>query len=202
MIRRATDLLGQPLLNELRRMRGEFCRIVKRDPPAYEITDINQSSLILPAMRVPEDYAAMQALAAWIHNGPKIVHVSREQQDALREVAVNLELVDIEQPYPTVLVELDIPPFTSCLCYRYEPDIMILSLQSTDGRKDLVTMMRHQPGLLVERSLEKVKEADLEQTLPQSLATQRVAINMMLALVHYGYCTEPALPQNLRVISG
>lgn len=140
------------------------------------------------------DLAGMMALTAWLKDAPKIVRPTAEQAESLAQVAVTLELRDLSQPFPAVLVDFRVGPFVACLCYRYSEDILITSLTSHDNRNDIVTLIRHAPGRPVEEFLLKVEDG-LEDTVRDSLAAQRIAINLLQSMMTFGCTCAPLQPK-------
>lgn len=128
---------------------------------------------------------AMWAASHWLGGGPKLFRPSKDQCKAMEQIAVNLTLEEFSMPYPALMVELDYPPFNSCLVFKTK-DIMICSLHSADHVDDICTTIAvNKPDHEVEKSLQKFDD-DCKELAPQAALALRVACNCCLALTHYG----------------
>jgi hypothetical protein len=193
VIKRATDLLPRVLVDELRRVGRDVVAIRAEEPPRYSVSWLVDSPLLRRTCPTSSDMCGTQVNAAWVNDGPKVVQVSQRMQELLGQVEVRLELKDYEQPFPAVLVELDVPPFTSCLCYRHSSDVLILNLFSVGNADNICCVVRQLPGRMLEESL-NILDADCVPLLHASLPTQRIAVNAMLCMVDAGFRRQFALP--------
>ncbi len=222
-VNRVEDVIPWPeLLEELTYLANlpqPWLKIVPAEPPTFQV----HINCVLPplvarlhyggqALRSAErqsvgnlganELCGLLAQSMWLKDGPRVIRPTPEQAESLSHVEINLELGDYEQPFHTVLVETpNNPVFTSITLCRISPDVLILDLHSKGSTDDIVTLIRHEPGRLVEDSL-KLVEDDCKSLLPHSIACQRVALNMCLALVNYGNKTEPLLPKQLKEDEG
>lgn len=141
------------------------------------------------------DLAGLFSLSQWVQC-PRLVRPTAEQAESLSHVEVNIEVTDYAQPFPTMLVETPgCGPFIGVLCHHWTPRIIILSCFSRGNRDDIVCCVRHVRGRAIERSLE-VLYGDIEHLLDHSKAAQRVALNMLLSLMHFGHVESPLLPKD------
>jgi hypothetical protein len=177
-------------LLRLARKDRDWCALVPLDGRSYRV-DWREYSTFFEECSDGCDFAGMLALSRWLVDGPKIAVPTAEQQEALAQVEVNLELYELVQPFPAVLVELS-GRFTSCLCFRYREDFAVYCLASADHRDDIVTAVQQRDGEAVEVTLNRYDE-DCSSTAEEACAAIRVAINYCMLLT--GQCSvAPARP--------
>lgn len=152
-----------------------------------------QPTWIKPALAV--DWFAMLAASRWLGEGPKVFRPTRDQQEALGQVAVNLTLEDYTQPHPSLMVMLDVPPFVAALTCHVEGRLLVSSLMSLDHEND-ITHTHLTNGKIIERSL-LLCDDDIAHLKGESLRAQRIAINSCLALSHFGCHLDYLLPKEV-----
>lgn len=141
---------------------------------------------------------AHDAMHRWICDGPKIVQPSIDNCEALTHVEPRISGDDYFQPYPAVLV--DFP-----MSFRPPARALLLHLREDGGNKTLVSHL-----WLAKDALHGIvtctpisNGATLEDIIfpipineeKQSSDCLRVAANLMLMKVNFGWKTEPLLPK-------
>lgn len=194
---RPGDVFPARMLEELRRLNElpyPFAVIKTVEYPTYECRFQAKTWLQDFCAKRGADIAGLISDAAWLKHGPKVVRVAEEQYQALCNVDVNLELKDVQLPYPSVMVEM--PPghlHDWCLVHRYSDEVLILTSMSRDHASDVNTLIRQWEGHLAEEALEK-HDDDLQNIAARNCQTLRVAVNILLCLVDRGFREEWLLP--------
>lgn len=137
----------------------------------------------------------MLAFTEWLKDQPRVVRPTAEQLEAFQHVEMNLPLGETTQPFPAVFVETPIDPFIGVLVYRHCKDVLVMSLFSKENLNDIVCAVRDAgDGTPVETYLQKLDE-DLMPLQATTMACQRVAMNVLLALSNYGVLEGPLQPK-------
>lgn len=204
---------------------GKWATIVEDEPPLFHIEfhTRRMPEILQRACSMAEslglktganDWAGMIAMSAWLREGPKVVRPTLEQAQSFAHVDVSMELMEYEQPYPAILVEIpkefwrghaNLDPkagpvdehFKAVLLHRHAPNILIAVLHSFTGNNDIVTMARQATGEPLESFITRMAP-NLEPVRPLSRLALHVALNMCLALTNWGYKTEPLSPAQRR----
>lgn len=204
-ITRATDLFPQVLIDELlrvRRLGADWIEWNRLDDGEGTYEAKIKDGIDTPLHKFAIDGASifgLKALAEWLFLGPKIFYPTQEQQDALKQIDINLNLTDYSQPYPALLIALDIPPFNSCLVV-HEPEsrIIIASLYSAENKEDITTTIADcNTENLIEDSIRK-----FDTTVPAAMAALaplalHVALNSCLALSNFESRLAYLLPKEV-----
>jgi hypothetical protein len=197
-IKRPSDLFEELLVAELRRVAAlphPWAILEKEEYPNFRVK-WRTDTWLSHACTTGADAAGLLAFSAWLKDGPVIARVTPSQFEALAEVEVNLEVSEIHLPYPCVAVDLTQTDslFRVVLVHQYAPDVLILQQLTESHQDDICTVIRHIPGTYAEESLRRFY-GDLGAVLRQSTRAQRVAINMLLALTHFGSFSELLFPK-------
>lgn len=199
-IKRPSDIAPAFLLDEYRkiaRMTGPIATITGQDSSLFQV-ELHAETSLRKFMSNGSDYCGLIATVEWLRQGPKIVHVSEAQYQAMARVDVRLELRDFSMPYPTMLVSLpEGKAHRYVIAHRYSPDVLIYLAGSPDHRDDICTIARQREGSYLEEFLEKYDEetAYLAVETCQSL---RVASNILLAMTNYGVQSEYLFPKEVQ----
>lgn len=200
---RPADLAPKLLLDELLRLAktGNWIEITpdEEDPSTFR-SKIIPDTWIKKIARTGADIVSMLGLSMWLRDGPKVFRPSREQCTALEQVEVNLAPNEYQQPFPSILVETDYPPFYSVLCSKPETfPSLAFTLHSKDHLNDVTTTIRlgrYQSAATIEESLAKFDE-DCRATAPVAHKALRVAVNSCLALAHFGCHADYLFPKEV-----
>jgi len=204
VINHANDLILVPQLTRellcLYRKNPHWLTISAEGGNEYRITLHESIALLGFLPPTGRARALLLALSTWIGQGPKIARPSVEQCRALEQVEVRLSLDEYTQPYPVLAVDLPdglYPPFRAVLL-QWLPETPCLGVHvfSTNLTDDISTMIR-KDGKPLEASL-SVYDATVESHLvPQCLKLQRAAVNLALAMSHFGSTAEYLLPNDV-----
>lgn len=204
MINHAHELLPETLIPELTRLYREdpeWVEFQRLEPPRYQAR-IKSKTWVTRIAPHGQDVFGMWANSCWLALGPKIARPSAAQCEALENVCVNIPVADYSQPYPALLVDLPdgrYPPFKAVLCHHL-PHHNLLNCQllsPPDHEDDIVTTVALD-GQDIEKSLVIFDKdcLDVQHIAPLAL---RVAVNLCLAMVHYGCHADYLLPKEVAV---
>lgn len=200
MIRRPSDAWPKFILDEFRRLARLPMEVVTLQPDPDDNSNHFKcapavDSFWFDCCTSGQDYAGLLTFVRWLKEGPKIANISAADFAALTQVEVNLEVQDFTVPFPTVLFNMPEGKMHShvflhkgvCQGNSGQPlPIMIACSVSPDHKHDIVTVMRHHEGEVVEESLGKFYG---DVTQDESVATHiclRAACNYALAMSNFG----------------
>lgn len=199
-MKRVTELIEPVMLDELLRLgkvKPRWMDVVVDEPPKFKCV-ANTTTWLKSTCRTGADYVGLYVLSRFVADGPKVVEPFERQCEAMRHVAIELELTDLSMPYDTVAVVMPTGwRYRTVFVHRYSPQLLLMVLHSHDHLDDVTTVVHWTDGRHVERSLETLYD-DLDALLPETLAAQRVALNCCLLLSNYGHDLRPALPKELQ----
>lgn len=199
MINRATDIVPQPIIDELLRLAKldrNWLKWYRLDEEKYTC-ETSQPTWLRQTWSSGADGFGLWALSLWIADGPKIFRPSQTQCDALEQVEIRLELSDYSQPYPELLIDLPedhYDPFLNIICHHSE-DILTCVLHSKGHLNDITTTIAidNRP---IEVSLHRY-DSSIDHLIAVAGKVLRVAINSCLALANYGCHKELLYPKEI-----
>lgn len=146
------------------------------------------------SVRSPNEATSLYAVSRWLRGQPRICRPTTEQSEALAEVEINLELKDYSQPFEAVCVETPYAPFRAVVCCQPSPDVLILNVIGDFTAGDVGVCLRQEEGRTIESFL-ALMDPDLDPYKAAVIASERLALNMMLALSNFGCKSQPAYPK-------
>jgi hypothetical protein len=194
---RPTDIIPKTIIDEL-------LRLAKLDRNWARVTNVRntqcdiayyQDTWLRSMITAGSEALGLKATSIWLLDGPKIFRPSKEQCAALENINVNLTVQEYSQPYPSILIEVDYPPFHSVLCYQ-ETDVLAFVLNSKDHLNDISTTIVNSSDLM-EVAL-NTYDNDCESLQDPSIRALRVACNSCLALSHYGNHIDFLYPKEVQ----
>lgn len=194
---RTSLLYDQRLTEELLRLyrtNPEWVRFVNIDDNRYTARSVEDTYIKMLATTAV-DYFSLHAASVFLGQGPKVFCPSVEQCKALENVEINLSLADYEQPYETLLVVADYPPFNSALCHFRKSIPMLNIVLNSEGRQYDITTTIVSVKKDIEDAVTKY-DPDCRFT-DAAMLLMRVAINSCLALVNYGHHSKYLFPKEI-----
>ena len=204
MINRPTDIFPAPIVEEtlrLYKLNKNWIKIVHSGEDKYQTITVEKTWLtrLMEVGGTGADVFGMFGVSHWLGQGPKIARPTREQCEALRHVELRVDLTEFTSPFPAMLVELPevmFHPFQAVLVHHWkEFDFLTCQLVSSTHEYDIVTTIG-QRGRPIEESISKYDD-DVASDIESAHGADRVALNLCLALSHFGSMANYLLPKEV-----